>query len=208
MRSQAMWAALALTALAFVAAAGCGETQTAARPAGERAATPADLAIKAEAIGLQPEGGLPLKLGITVTNTSATAVAFTLPRPLVAEVKPPEGEEDVPLPVLGLSLKDVAGHEETSMLTDPKAKSWPKAKTVVLAPGSTWSAEYSLANFYVWGLRGPDADGNFTKYFWRGDTAITLSAVLVFGEGKQLASPPMTIRCKFEEFLFKRKPGN
>ena len=198
MGSEAKRIAILLAAAAALWVAGCGPTVKA-----ERAAAPEDLQCAIEAVGLQPEGGMPESLRLTITNKSAQAVDFTLPRPLIAEWEPPPGGE-IPFPILGLLLKDAAGHEESPVYTDPRGKSWPKAKAEPIAPGGKWTAEYPLAGFYFWGVMGPDTGGPFIKYFWRGDAEVSLSAVLIFGKDRMVRSPPITVRCKHEPWLFKK----
>ena len=198
MGSEPKRIAILLVAAAALWVAGCGPSVKA-----ERAAAPEDLQCAIEAVGLQPEGGMPESLRLTVMNKSAQAIDFMPPRPLVAEVQPPAGEE-MPFPVLGLFMKDAAGHEESPVYTDPRAKSWPKPKTAAIAPGGKWSAEYPLAQFYFWGVMGPDTGGPFIKYFWRGDAEVSLSAVLIFGKDRMVRSPPITVRCKHEPWLFRK----
>lgn len=171
----------------------------------ERAATTADLACSIEPVGTQPEGGLPAGLRLTIRNTATAAVALVLPRPLVADVTPPPGGDELPLPIMALVMKDAAGHEESPAYTNVRARSWPKAGQTALAPGGTWSAEYPLTDFYFWGPCGPDTGGSFTKYFWRGDKELTLALVLVFDGGRRLESAPIRIRCNFEDWLFAKK---
>jgi hypothetical protein len=198
MGSEPKHIVILLAAAAALCVAGCGPTVKA-----ERAAAPEDLQCAIEPVGLQPEGGMPGSLRLTVTNKSAQAIDFTPPRPLVVEVQPPAGEE-MPFPVLGLFMKDAAGHEESPVYTNPRAKSWPKPKPEAIAPGGKWSAEYPLAQFYFWGPCGPDTGGPFIKYFWRGDEEVSLSAVLIFGKDRMVRSPPITVRCKHEPWLFKK----
>ena len=191
---------IGLLAAPLLVAMGCAPTERA-----ERAAEVADLACTVEPIGVQPEGGLPRSLRLTVRNKSPGAVAFTLPRPLVGEVKPAPSGEEAPFPLLALFMKDVAGNEESPVYTDPRARSWPKVKREALLAGGTWSAEYRLSAFYFWGPCGPDTGGNFTKYFWRGEKTISLAAALVFDGGKRLESNTITLHCNFEDWLFRKK---
>jgi hypothetical protein len=197
--SEAKRIAILLVAAAALCVAGCGPAVKA-----ERAAAPEDLQCAIEAVGLQPEGGMPESLRLTVVNRSGQAIDFMPPRPLaILSGEPPPGEE-MPFPVLGLFMKDAAGHEESPVYTSPRAKSWPKPKTEALAPGGKWSAEYPLAQFYFWGPCGPDTGGPFIKYFWRGEEAVSLSAALIFGKDRMVRSPPITVRCKHEPWLFKK----
>lgn len=189
---------LLLLALPLLAL-GCAEAQVAGR-----AAVIADLDLAVETIGLQPEGGLPLSVRLTVTNRAAEAVALTLPRAIVPEAQPPAGQGPTPFPLLALFLTDVAGHEESPVYTEPAGKAWPKAKAVALAPGGTWSGTYDLKDFYFWGPCGPDGGGTFTRYFWRGEKVIHLSAGLVFAEKEMLKSKPAAIACNFEQWLFQK----
>jgi len=193
---------LAAAVLWAAGAAGCREALRADRPA-----EVTDLECAVESVGLQPAGGLPDRVRVTVTNRSSAAVALTLPRPLVPEAKAPGGGDDLPLPLLTLVLRDAQGHEESPVYTDVRARKWPAAKTTVLAPGGTWSTEYALTGFYFWGPSGPDAGGDFTRYFWRGSREVVLAAALVFAEGRRLESRPVTVRCSAEDWLFQKKRG-
>ncbi|HUU11529.1 MAG TPA: hypothetical protein VM431_13460 [Phycisphaerae bacterium] len=194
-------ASLAMAAM-VLAAAGC-----AAMPKADRDATPVDLAVAAETIGEQPEGGLPAQVRVTVRNRSEAVVALTLPRPLAALVEP-AARDELPLPLLVLVLADAEGHDEMPIYSDPRAKRWAKARVVALAPGQEWSATYAIEDFYFWGPSGPDTGGSFAKYFWRGDREITMRAALFYGEGKAVRSAPVTVRCKFEDWLFRRQKGS
>jgi len=194
--------AIILAATTAALATGCEEVAKA-----RRAAAPADLAVVLEAIGLQPEGGLPAQVRVTVRNRAAERVAFTLPRPLVA-LDGPSGREEMPLPVLALVLEDAQGHGEMPVCTEPKAKAWPKPKTAALEPGGEWSATYAIEQFYFWGPCGPDTGGSFAKYFWRGQTEVRMAAALVFGEGHLVRSDPVVLRCAFEDWLFRKKTEN
>lgn len=194
-------AVLLLAALVVAWAAGCAPTVKA-----QRAADLPDLEMTVQTIGLQPEGGMPAQVRVTVRNRATVAVSLTPPRPLVPGVAGPGGPADVPLPLLGVFIRDVAGQEETAVLTDTKSKVWPKPQTVTLAAGGEWSATYPLTGFYFWGPSGPDSGGPFVKYFWRGEKEVVLfSAALVFGEGRSLRSKPVAVRCAFEEWLFQKK---
>jgi hypothetical protein len=190
----------ALLAAAIAWAVGCAPAHK-----GERAAEVGDLACTIEPAGVQPEGGLPRGLRLTIRNKSPGAVAFTLPRPMVGQVKPAPSGEETPFPLLALFMKDVAGNEESPLYSDPRARSWPKVKRAVLLAGGTWSAVYPLSDFYLWGPCGPDTGGNFTKYFWRGEKAVSLAAALVFEGGKRLESDAITLHCNFEDWLFRKK---
>lgn len=195
---------LALAALAAaLVAAGCAEGRRA-----DRAATPADLVLAIEPVGLPADGGLPATLTVSVRNRSGDTVGFTVPRPVTPLAPKPPGAADLPLPILALFLRDAAGHEESPLYADRYAKTWPKAATVVLGPGEAWSAEYRLADFYLWGTTGPDVMGDFTRYFTRGPTDLALAAGLVFGQGNVLRSDPVSVRCAFEGWLLKRKPAD
>jgi len=188
--------------LVVAAATGCNETVRA-----DRDALPADLAVAVEGIGLQPEGGVPAEIRVTVRNQSGQTVAFVVPRPLVAlepEAKTP-ADEPVPLPLLALVLEDADGHDESPVWTDPKARVWPKARRVALGPGGGWSASYPIQEFYFWGPCGPDAGGGFARYFWRGERPVALRAVLVFGDSVAVRSPPMRLTCRFEDWLFRER---
>jgi hypothetical protein len=185
-------------ALALAAALACGCTPTAKA---DRDATPADLALAAESVGLQPEGGLPESVRVTLTNRSAQTVAVPLPLPMAPKAKAPEGAA-TPLPLLVAHLRSAQGREESAIWTDPKRGSWPKAKTVVLAPGETWSETYTLDAFYFWGPTGPDARGAFTQYFWRGESPLVMTVMMVFAEGRLLRADPIGVTCKFEDWLF------
>jgi len=172
----------------------------------DRAATVADLVCTIEPVGVQPEGGLPASLRLAIRNQSSSTVALVPPRPMAPEAKPPAGEE-VPFPILAIVMKSAAGAEETPVYTDPRTKSWPKAREVALAPGAVWSATYRLTDFYLWGPCGPDTGGSFTKYFWRGDKEISIAVSLMFagGASKRLESNAIQVRCTFEDWLFVKK---
>lgn len=191
------WMAITAVAAGLVAA-GCGPAVLARRPA-----APADLVCDLQTIGLQPEGGLPLQVRVTVRNVSPQAVAFTVPRPLAGEASPGPSD-DLPLPILSLSLKDAAGREISPVYTHPKARRWPKAQQTVLEPGGSWSAVYALSDFYLWGPCGPDGGGPFIKYFWRGDKEVRLAAVIVLGKDAAVVSKPVTLRCSVEDWLFRK----
>jgi hypothetical protein len=196
---------LALAAVAAVlAAVGCAGGRRA-----DRAATPADLVLDIQPVGLPPaEGGLPAALRLSARNRSGDTVGFAVPRPVTPLAPKPPGAADLPLPILALFLRDAAGHEESPLWADRYAKTWPKAVTVALGPGETWSAEYRLTDFYFWGTTGPDVMGDFTRYFGRGPTDLALAAGLVFGQGQTLRSDAVSVRCAFEGWLFRRKPAD
>ncbi|MCX5683375.1 MAG: hypothetical protein NT049_06800 [Planctomycetota bacterium] len=163
----------------------------------------ADLECTVEGVGLQSDGGLPAQLKVTVRNKSSEAVVFTLPRPLIGEDTIWQVKD--PLVLLGVWLKDKAGHEESAVYSHPKDKTPAKAEVAVLAPGGTWTRTYSLTDFFFWGPCGPDTGGAFTKYFWRGDKELTFWAALVFEKDKaRIESAPISIRCTFEDWLFKK----
>lgn len=189
----------AVSVLALLLAAGCKGTLKA-----DRDARVADLGLTVEGIGLQPEGGLPAKVRVSVRNRSRALVAFTLPRPLVGEEEA-EGHDELPLPCLFLHLEDAQGHDEMPIYTHPRATRWLKVQRIVLGPGQEWANTYAIEEFYFWGPCGPDAGGNFAKYFWRGGQEISLAAVIMFGKVKTLRSKPMTLQCKFEDWLFRKK---
>jgi hypothetical protein len=199
-------ARLGLVSLAFlpvVFAVGCGEGVTAVRPAVVRPAAVADLELAAEAVGLQPEGGLPEKVRLTLRNQGGAPVTLMFPRPMVSGVQPPRGEE-MPMPVLSLSLKDAAGHEETVVYTDPRRKSWPRAVGMTLHPDAAWTGEYPLKAFYFWSSAGPDVEGDFTRYFWRGDQPVSLVAAMILGKDQAVRSKPLVLQCKYEDRLFRK----
>jgi hypothetical protein len=197
MRMQRTVLLTVLIAGAMVAAAGCEEAVRA-----DRDAVADDLVLALEAVGTQPEGGLPAEVRLTVTNRSAAVVAFTLPRPLVPR-DAAEGHEDLPLPCLVLALEDAAGHDEMPLYTDADARRWPKAKQVALDPGEAWTGTYPIEAFVFYGPSGPDGRGTFAKYFWRGEQAVRMRARLVMAEGRAVESDPVTLRCKYEEWLFR-----
>jgi hypothetical protein len=203
---RARCAIAALLVLPVLAASGCGEGERADRSAGAgetaRPATPADLELTAEAVGLQAEGGLPARVRLTVRNRSSGPVSLALPRPLIDEQT--AGEIQGPLVVLGVRLLDAAGREECAVYSHPRDKAPEKPRTVVMPVGGSWPVEYPLAEFYFWGPCGPDTGGNFTCYFWRGDKEITLFALLVFGKDQTLQSNPIALRCRSEEWLFRK----
>ncbi|MCX5654307.1 MAG: hypothetical protein NTY65_06640 [Planctomycetota bacterium] len=201
MRIHAAHGVFVLVALMLAAAAaGCAQSQVAARG---RPATAADLECSIEAVGLQPDGGLPAQLKLTVRNKSSEAAVFTLPRPLIGEDTIWQVKE--PLVLLGAGLTDKAGHEEAAVYTHPKDKDPAKAEMAALPPGGTWTGTYALTEFYFWGPCGPDTGGAFTKYFWRGDKEISLRAALIFEkENSRVESSPLPIRCSFEDWLFKK----
>ena len=151
------YALCAVSMLALLLAAGCKGPLKADRDAGI-----ADLDLTVEGVGLQPEGGVPAKVRVTVRNRSRALVAFTLPRPLVGEEKA-EGRDELPLPGLFLHLEDTDGHDEMPIYTDPRATRRPKAQRIVLGPGEEWSATYAIEVFYFWGPCGPDTGGNFAS---------------------------------------------
>ena len=178
---------------------GCGQ-EMAGRG---RPAVAADLECTVEGVGVQPDGGLPAQLKLTVRSKSAEAVVFTLPRPLISEDTVTLARD--PLVLLVVDLKDKAGHEEMAVYSHPKDKALTKAEAAVIPPGGTWTGTYALTEFYFWGSGGPDTGGAFTKYFWRGDKELTLSAALVFEKDKtRLESPPISVRCSFEDWLFRK----
>ena len=196
-----------LIAVAALAVSGCA--------AAHRDAGPQDLACAIERVGAEVPG-LPAQVRITVRNTSAEAVSFTLPRPLIDEQTLSQAEGM--LVMLGLVLADKQGHEEVAAYTHPRDESPQKPKTVVLAPQDAWSAAYPLNEFYFWGPCGPDTGGDFTRYFSPGGIELSLRAILIFNkcdsaEGPReigrLESKAMTVRCDFEAFedgLFKKDP--
>ncbi len=184
-----------------LAAAGCGEALKA-----DRDVAPADLSLALEAIGLQPEGGLPAKVRLTVRNRSAETVAFTLPRPLVTD-EAGEGQPEPPVPLLMLVMRDAQGHEEMPAYTDVRARRWPPVRKVAVGPGREWSGEYPIEAFYFWGPCGPDTGGSFGKYFWRGQTEVRVAAMLVLGKDRSVMSEPIVLRCTFEDWLFREKRG-
>jgi hypothetical protein len=186
-----------LLSAAVFAAGGCEEAVRA-----DREAVADDLALALEAVGTQPEGGLPAEVRLTVTNRSAAVVAFMLPRPMVP-ADAAGAHEGLPLPCLVLALEDAAGHDEMPLYTDADARRWPKAKQVALDPGEAWTGTYPIEAFTLWGPTGPDARGTFAKYFWRGEQAVRMRARLVMAEGRAVESDPVTVRCKFEEWLFR-----
>jgi hypothetical protein len=191
---------MALAALAAFAIAGCAPGQQADRG---RPAAAADLECSVEGLGLQPEGGLPAQLRLAVRNRASEAVAFTLPRPLIDEQTIWQVKDMLVLLVIG--MKDKAGHEEAAVYSHPKDKVPAKAEVAVLAPGGTWTGTFPLSEFYFWGPCGPDTGGNFTRYFWRGETELSLwAALLLEKDNTRIESPPISIRCKFEEWLFQK----
>ena len=201
MRIHAAHGVFVLVALMLAAAAGCAQSQVAARG---RPATAADLECSIEAVGLQPDGGLPAQLKLSVRNKSSEAVAFTLPRPLIGEDTIWQVKE--PLVLLMAGLTDKAGHEEAAVYAHPKDKAPARAEVAALLPGGTWTGTYALAEFYFWGPCGPDTGGAFTQYFWRGDKDLAIRAALIFEKDKtRVESPPIPIRCSFEDWLFKKK---
>ena len=194
-------AAIGILVASVLAAAGCGEALKA-----DRDVAPADLALALEAVGLQPEGGLPAKVRLTVRNRSAATVVFTLPRPLVTE-EAGKGRDEPPLPLMLLALRDAQGHDEMPVYTDIRARRWPQARKVAIGPGREWSGEYPIEAFYFWGPCGPDTGGSFGKYFWRGQTEVRVSAVLMLGKDRTVESEPIVLRCTFEDWLFREKRG-
>jgi len=188
----------AASALAWLLAAGCAEPLKA-----DRDARVADLDLGVEGIGLQPEGGLPAEVRVTVRNRSPAVVAFALPRPLPGEET--DGPNELPLPCLFLHLEDAEGHDEMPVHTDPRAARRLKARRIVLGPGEAWSETYAIETFYFWGPCGPDAGGSFVKYFWRGERDVSLTAVILFAEDRTLRSKPIRLHCKFEDWLFRKK---
>jgi len=188
----------AASVLAWLLAVGCAEPLKA-----DRDARVADLDLGVEGIGLQPEGGLPAEVRVTVRNRSPAAVAFVLPRPLPGQET--DGPNELPLPCLFLHLEDSEGHDEMPVHTDPRATRRPRARRIVLGPGEAWSGTYAIETFYLWGPCGPDAGGSFAKYFWRGEREVSLTAVILFAEEKMLRSKPMRLCCKFEDWLFGEK---
>ena len=197
---NAAYLAPVLATLALAGAMGCGQ-EMAGRG---RPAAAADLECTVEGVGVQPDGGLPAQLKLTVRNKSPEAVVFTLPRPLTSEDTISLARD--PLVLLVVDLKDKAGHEETAVYSHPKDKAPAKAEVVVIPPGGMWTGMYALAEFYFWGPCGPDTGGAFTKYFWRGDKDLTLRAALMFEKDKaRVESSPVSIRCSFEDWLFQKK---
>jgi len=196
-----------LLALLTASLAGGGCAATAGRDAG-----PQDLACAIERMGAEAPG-LPTQVRITVRNRSAEAVSFTQPRPLIDEQTEYQAEGVVV--ALGLVLADKQGHEEGAVYAHPKDEAPQKPKTVVLAPNGTWSAVYPVNEFYFWGPCGPDTGGDFTRYFSPGGSELSLRALLIFdkrdsGEGPheigRLESKATTVRCAFEDWLFKKNP--
>ena len=188
---------MAVLLAAVCAAAGCA-------PEAARPAAPPDLELAIQAIGLQPEGGMPERLRLTVTSRAPVAVGFVLPRPLPGRENAGPSGAVVPMPLLGLTVS-AGGGEESALYTDPAARALARPETVVLAPGASWSREYPLADFYLWGPTGPDATGNFTKYFWRGDQEVHLAAWLL-GQGEgQVRSPAVGLRAQYEEWLLRKR---
>jgi len=179
-------------------ATGCEEPLKA-----DRDARVADLDLGIEGIALQPEGGVPAEVRVTVRNRSQALVAFTLPRPLSGEET--EGPDELPLPCLLLHLEDAEGHDEMPIYTDPRATRRPKARGIVLGPGQEWSATYAIDDFYFWGPCGPDAGGSFAKYFWRGERKVSLTAVVMLSQACTLRSKPIRLHCTFEDWLFRKK---
>ena len=191
-------ACCAISLLALLLAAGCEEPRKA-----DRDARVADLDLGVEGIGLQPEGGVPAEVRVTVRNRSQALVAFTLPRPLPGEER--EGPDELPLPCLLLHLEDAEGHDEMPIYTDPRATRRPKARRIVLGPGQEWADTYAIDDFYFWGPCGPDTGGAFAKYFWRGEREVTLAAVIRFDRTNVLRSKPIRLQCTFEDWLFREK---
>jgi hypothetical protein len=191
---------MGLVALVVLAVSGC---VTARRDAG-----PQDLACAIERVGADGPG-LPGRVRVTIRNSSAEPVRLTLPRPLPGE----DESGDVPFPLLGLFLRDAQGHEEAPVYADVRARRSEAPRSVTLAPGGAWSREYALASFYFWGPCGPDTGGNFTRYFEPGETELKLTAAVLFDFEKDaraekaiIESEPITVRCTFEDWLFKKKP--
>ena len=186
-----------LLAAVLLAAGGCEETVRA-----DREAAADDLALAIEAVGTQPEGGLPAEVRLTVTNRSAEVLALTRPRPMVPATAA-QGHAGLPLPCLVLALENADGRDEMPVYTDPDARGWPAAKQVAVGPGEAWTATYPIEAFYFWGPTGPDARGSFAKYFWRGDRPVRMRARLVLAEGRAVESDPVALRCKWEDWLFR-----
>jgi len=183
--------------LVALGGAGCGEAVKA-----ERVALVEDLDLAAEPVGLQPEGGLPEKVRLTVRNTCGAPVEFILPQPMVALAPPADASAG---PVLTLSLQDAAGHEESPVYSDPRGRSWPPVKRKVLAPNAAWTGEYPLKAFHFWSSAGPDVEGDFTQYFWRGDRPVTLAAAIILGKDRVVRSKPISLMCRYEDRLFRKK---
>ncbi len=187
-----------ISVLALVLVAGCAEP-----PKADRQARITDLDLGVEGVGLQPEGGVPVEVRVTVRNRSQALVAFTLPRPLPGEET--DGPDALPLPCLLLHLEDAEGHDEMPLYTDPRATRRPQARRIVLGPGQEWSATYAIDDFYLWGPCGPDTGGAFAKYFWRGEREVTLAAVVMLEKASVLRSKPIRLQCTFEDWLFRKK---
>jgi len=187
----------ALLAGGVLAAGGCEEAVRA-----DREAVADDLGLALEAVGTQPEGGLPAEVRLTVTNRSAAILAFTLPRPVVP-VDAAEGHSGLPLPCLVLALEDAAGHDEMPVYTEIGANRWPATKQVALDPGEAWTATYPIEAFYFWGPTGSDARGSFATYFWRGERPVRMRARLIMAEGRAVESDPVAVQCKWEDWLFR-----
>jgi len=188
----------AISVLALLLAAGCEEPLKA-----DRDARVADLDLRVEGIGLQPEGGVPAEVRVSVRNRSQALVAFTVPRPLPGEET--EGSDELPLPCLLLHLEDAEGHDEMPTYTDPRATRRTKPRRIVLGLGQEWSATYAIDDFYFWGPCGPDTGGSFAKYFWRGEREVTLAAVIMFDKASVLRSKPIRLQCTVEDWLFRKK---
>jgi hypothetical protein len=200
LRPKKLRESLALTTMTLVLwATGCSSLS---RP--DRAAEATNLDVTIQGIGVQPRGGLPDHVRLTVKNTFTGPLLFTLPRPLVDEQT--VNRSIGPLVLLGLLLKDSAAHEEIAIYARPEAKPQVEPTTVTLGAGGTWVAEYPLTDFYFWGPCGPDTGGSFTRYFSKGDKAVELKAILIWEKTDcRIESKAIGLHVEHEKWLLTNK---
>jgi len=182
--------------------AGCKPGADGAPVSGSVPATVKDLGIMLVA-EVPAKGGLPGKMKVVFENVSSKPVLFTAPRPLCPKVE----SDQPPYPLLGIKFAECRDVFWPAY-ADVKTRKVPEPITVLLAPGRRWSREYCLEDFHFWGAWGPDPAGSFDQYFRPGDRKLSMSVVLVFGEGAEEESglprgesPPIAVHCLFPDWM-------
>ena len=94
---------------------------------------------------------VPTAIRLTLRNSSSGSYEFEEPSP----VCPESAGDDRPYVALVLTDDDGNESEWTPVLTELFAINLPERTTRTLAPGASWSAEYSLDRLYFWGPCGP-----------------------------------------------------